>query len=813
MKLAPGTTQSSIILSMVYTIDGETNYANLFGTVNSPYVITASHGWVELNFDYLMAYDADQISLYIESKGDTASFYIDDFCVTYLPPAALVEITSFVAIPDISAGTVGSATYAYATEVIADLPTRVAADTSSGTVSVPVNEWVDTDTYNPNIAGSYTFTAILGAIPEGYANTGNYTVKLEVVIKPKLTDAAAPIITAQPQGITVNVGDTAILFVEAETASGTLSYQWYSNTTDTTTAGAIKITTTTEAAIQVPTNTVSTTYYFCIITNTDNSKPGTKTATTQSVIVPVTVALNTYSLTYTAGANGTITGIVNQTVAQGGSGSAVTAIPNNGYHFVDWSDGVKTATRTDRNVTGNIAVTAIFAANTNTGGNTGGNSGGNSGGSTSGSTTTTPVVEAKPVQAGVVTLVNGKADTSATVTTTKVEGKTATTVTLDNKKIQEMLKTESAKSIITIQVNINSDVVAGQLNGQTVKNMENKDAVLEIKTGNVTYTLPVSQINIDRVAEQFGAQTNLKDITVNVTIADSSNDTAQIVQDIADKNHYQVVVKPVEFEITCISETKSVEVFKFNSYVERTIAIPHGVDPSKVTTAVVVNKDGTFSHVPTTIVSIDGKYYAKINSLTNSTYTLIWNPITFKDVENHWAKSYINDVGSRLIDSGVGDGNFAPNSAITRAEFASMIVNALGLKGTNFPDKFSDVKKGDPYYYYIYTAYEYGILSGYSNGKFGTNDLITREQAMTMLANAIKIAGMDVSVSQEDIADQLKLFKDSGNISSYAKEGASICIKNGIFGGNEGNITPKNSFTRAESATVVIKLLKKAKLI
>ena len=798
---------------MVYTIDGETNYANLFGTVNSPYVITASHGWVELNFDYLMAYDAEQVSLYIESRGDTASFYIDDFCVTYLPTAALVEVTSFAAIPDISAGTVGSATYANATEVIADLPTRVAADTSSGTVSVPVNEWVDTDTYNPNIAGSYTFTAILGAIPAGYANTGNYTAKLEVVIKPKLTDAEVPTITSQPQSMTVNVGDTAILFVEAETASGTLSYQWYSNTTDTTTAGAIKITTTTEAAIQVPTNTVGTTYYFCIITNTDNSKPGTKTATTQSVIVPVTVALNTYSLTYTAGANGTITGIVNQTVAQGGSGSAVTAIPNNGYHFVDWSDGVKTATRTDRNVTGNIAVTAIFAANTNTGGNTGGNSGGNSGGSTSGSTTTTPVVEAKPVQAGVVTLVNGKADTSATVTTTKVEGKTATTVTLDNKKIQEMLKTESAKSIITIQVNINSDVVAGQLNGQTVKNMENKDAVLEIKTGNVTYTLPVSQINIDRVAEQFGAQTNLKDITVNVTIADSSNDTAQIVQDIADKNHYQVVVKPVEFEITCISETKSVEVFKFNSYVERTIAIPDGVDPSKVTTAVVVNKDGTFSHVPTTIVSIDGKYYSKINSLTNSTYTLIWNPITFKDVENHWAKSYINDVGSRLIDSGVGDGNFAPNSAITRAEFASMIVNALGLKGTNFPDKFSDVKKGDPYYYYIYTAYEYGILSGYSNGKFGTNDLITREQAMTMLANAIKIAGMDVSVSQEDIADQLKLFKDSGNISLYAKEEAAICIKNGIIGGNEGNITPKNSFTRAESATVVIKLLKKAKLI
>ena len=45
------------------------------------------------------------------------------------------------------------------------------------------------------------------------------------------------------------------------------------------------------------------------------------------------------------------------------------------------------------------------------------------------------------------------------------------------------------------------------------------------------------------------------------------------------------------------------------------------------------------------------------------------------------------------MDSGINDENFAPDRAITRAEFASMVVKALGLKGTNFPDKFSDVKK------------------------------------------------------------------------------------------------------------------------
>ena len=162
----------------------------------------------------------------------------------------------------------------------------------------------------------------------------------------------------------------------------------------------------------------------------------------------------------------------------------------------------------------------------------------------------------------------------------------------------------------------------------------------------------------------------------------------------------------------------------------------------------------------------------------------------------------------------MGNGNFAPNKAITRAEFASMIVKALGIKGTNFPEKLGDVKKGDAYYYYIYTAYEYGILVNYSNGNFGPQDLITREEAMTMLAKAMEIAGMNVTVSDTDVSNQLKLFKDSDNISAYARQAVSICIKYGIFAAdNKGRITPKDNFTRAESATVIIKLLKKSKLI
>ncbi len=67
-----------------------------------------------------------------------------------------------------------------------------------------------------------------------------------------------------------------------------------------------------------------------------------------------------YTLTYTAGTGGTIEGEAAQSVLGGNSGTAVTAVPNEGYAFVRWSDGVTTATRTDEDVAGNISVTAEF---------------------------------------------------------------------------------------------------------------------------------------------------------------------------------------------------------------------------------------------------------------------------------------------------------------------------------------------------------------------------------------------------------------------------------------------------------------------
>jgi hypothetical protein len=91
-----------------------------------------------------------------------------------------IEITGFEAITAIQAGEAGSALSLAAVQDL--LPESAMATTASGTVSVPVAAWVDTDSYNPSVPGSYTFTATLGTIPDGYANTGNYTATIEVVV-------------------------------------------------------------------------------------------------------------------------------------------------------------------------------------------------------------------------------------------------------------------------------------------------------------------------------------------------------------------------------------------------------------------------------------------------------------------------------------------------------------------------------------------------------------------------------------------------------------------------------------------------------
>ena len=112
--------------------------------------------------------------------------------------------------------------------------------------------------------------------------------------------------------------------------------------------------------------TPDTGYTFTQWSDGSTDNPRTDTNVTKTTVVEAFFTLNTYTLTYTAGSGGTITGSSSQAVNYGASGTAVTAVANEDHEFTQWSDGVTDNPRTDTNVTTDVNVTAIFTRKTGT---------------------------------------------------------------------------------------------------------------------------------------------------------------------------------------------------------------------------------------------------------------------------------------------------------------------------------------------------------------------------------------------------------------------------------------------------------------
>lgn len=114
------------------------------------------------------------------------------------------------------------------------------------------------------------------------------------------------------------------------------------------------------AVLAVP----DTGYHFAGWSDGETDNPRTDLNVTQNITVTANFAVNTYTLTYSAGTGGIISGESPQTVEHGKDGTTVVAAPKEGYEFAEWSDGVTTPARTDTNVVENIDVVAYFTIKT-----------------------------------------------------------------------------------------------------------------------------------------------------------------------------------------------------------------------------------------------------------------------------------------------------------------------------------------------------------------------------------------------------------------------------------------------------------------
>ncbi|MGE6664612.1 S-layer homology domain-containing protein [Paenibacillus xylanexedens] len=447
-------------------------------------------------------------------------------------------------------------------------------------------------------------------------------------------------------------------------------------------------------------------------------------------------------------------------------------------------------------------------------GNSGGGSG-NSGGSSPGTPVTNPIVT--PPSTGAQVLVNGKAENAGSLTTTEVNGRKVVTLAVDATLIAQKLQTEGNNAIVTIPVTGNGqgDLVIGEMTGQTVKLMADKQAILVLQTDIASYTLPAQQVNIEKLAQQLGVNSDnsLENIKLQIEISQPIEAVIQTAQSAAQENGYTLLGSPVDFKVTATLNGNSVSVDKFNSYVSRTIVLPANVDPTQITTGVVVEAEGTVRHVPTKITQVNGMYHAQINSLTNSVYAVIWHPHTFTDVAQHWAETEVNDMGSRMVIEGITDTTFEPNRGVTRAEFAAILVRGLGLKPGERVNSFKDVNGNEWYADAVTTATSYGLIDGYENGTFRPQAQITRQEAMALIARAMTVTGMETAASAGNV-QQWSDYADAEQVASWAKEAVASSISAGLVSGRgKDTIAPNQSITRAETAVIIRRLLQQSGLI
>jgi uncharacterized repeat protein (TIGR02543 family) len=411
-------------------------------------------------------------------------------------------------------------------------------------------------------------------------------------------------------------------------------------------------------------------------------------------------------------------------------------------------------------------------------------------------------------------LIDGKEfEQIATAAASQEDGRTMLTVTLDTAQLTEQLAKARDNPVIVIPVAASSDKVILVLSGDAVKALENKKAILEMRTPNGSYKLPAAEIRIDSLSTQLGGLMKLPDITVQTVIAKSDSTKVKLMENAAAKGHFTVVVPPVDFTVTASYDGKTVILDKFKSYVQREIPLPAGVEPSRITTAVVLEADGTTRQAPTYVTLRDGKYYAVVNSLTNSTYSLIWHPMTFADVEGHWAKHAVNDMASRMVVNGVDENRYQPDAAITRAEFTAIIVRALGLANNVKAVAFTDVKSSDWYVGAVAKAQEYGILEGYEDQTFRPTKTISRQEAIVMIARAMKFTELETNISTVNADAVLSKFSDGRAVHVWAKQAVASVISNGLVSGSNEGLMPTSNITRAETAAIVERMLEKAKLI
>lgn len=176
----------------------------------------------------------------------------------------------------------------------------------------------------------------------------------------------------------------------------------------------------------------------------------------------------------------------------------------------------------------------------------------------------------------------------------------------------------------------------------------------------------------------------------------------------------------------------------------------------------------------------------------------------FTDVpDDAWYSQAVDYAVSHGMFSGTGAGTFSPSTPMTRGMIVVVLSNVAKADVSSAKDaSFSDVQSSDWYANAINWAYEQGYVSGTGTNTFSPNSVVTRAQIAVILSNYLHSINADLEEDGNSAA-----FNDIASIPSWALEGVKYMQAIGLMAGDSaGNFNPNKELTRAEAATVFMRM-------
>ncbi len=177
----------------------------------------------------------------------------------------------------------------------------------------------------------------------------------------------------------------------------------------------------------------------------------------------------------------------------------------------------------------------------------------------------------------------------------------------------------------------------------------------------------------------------------------------------------------------------------------------------------------------------------------------------FTDIATHWGKDSIDYVVGRGLLEGTSDTTFAPDIAMTRGMLVTALGRLAGIDTKSYTtNSFTDVELNTAFQPYIEWAYKKGIMQGIGNGQFAPDRAITREEIAVIFANYAKATGYTLPVTREattyiDASSIGSVYKSSVTVMQQAGI---------MMGRQNNEFNPKSNATRAEVSAMLYRYIK-----